>query len=84
MKIEIFGPGCVRCKETEKNVRHALLSLGVEAEVVKVQDVKEFAKRGVMFTPGLAIEGEVKCAGRIPSSAEITTWITTNLMKSES
>ncbi len=83
MKIEIFGPGCVRCKETEKNARMAVTSLGIEAEIVKVEDVREFAKRGVMFTPGLAIDGEVKCTGRIPTSAEITTWITTGLLKSE-
>ncbi len=83
MKIEIFGPGCVRCKETEKNAQMALKSLGMEAEIVKVQDVKEFAKRGVMFTPGLAIDGEVKCTGKIPSSAEITSWITTKLAKQQ-
>ena len=81
MKIEIFGPGCVRCKESEKNARQAVTSLGIEAEIVKVEDVREFAKRGVMFTPGLAIDGEVKCTGRIPSSAEIITWITTKLAK---
>ena len=84
MKIEIFGPGCVRCKEVEKNARHAAMSLGMDVEIIKVEDVREFAKRGVMFTPGLAIDGEVKCTGRIPSSAEITSWITTSLMKSES
>ncbi|OGC77416.1 MAG: hypothetical protein A2Z27_02045 [candidate division Zixibacteria bacterium RBG_16_50_21] len=83
MKIEIFGPGCVRCKETEKNAQLALKSLGLEAEIVKVQDVKAFAKRGVMFTPGLAIDGELKCAGRIPSLAEITTWITTRLTETK-
>jgi len=62
----------------------AISNLGIEAEIVKIEDVREFAKRGVMFTPGLAIDGEVKCTGRIPSSAEITSWITTSLMKSQS
>jgi small redox-active disulfide protein 2 len=83
MKIEIFGPGCVRCKEVEKNARLAVANLGLEAEIVKVEDVKEFAKRGVMFTPGIAIDGELKCAGRIPSFAEITTWITTRLTETK-
>lgn len=83
MKIEIFGPGCVRCKETEKNARMAVASLGIAAEIIKVEEIRDFAKRGVMFTPGLAIDGEVKCTGRIPSVAEIVSWITTSLVQPE-
>ncbi len=75
MKIEIFGPGCVRCKETEKNVREALSALGMEAEVIKVEDIRQYAARGVVFTPAVAIDGELKCAGRIPSTAEIEGWL---------
>jgi small redox-active disulfide protein 2 len=71
MKIEVVGPGCARCITTEKNVRQALQQLGINAEVVKVTDVAEFAKKGVMFTPGVIVDGEVKFAGRVPNLEEI-------------
>jgi small redox-active disulfide protein 2 len=71
MKIEVVGPGCGRCITTEKNVREALKQLGISAEVTKVTDVAEFAKKGVMFTPGVIIDGQVKFSGKIPTVDEI-------------
>ncbi len=71
MKIEVVGPGCSRCITTEKNVREALKQLGMNAEVTKVTDVAEFAKKGVMFTPGVIIDGQVKISGKIPIVDEI-------------
>ncbi len=71
MKIEVVGPGCGRCITTEKNVREALKQLGINAEVTKVTDVAEFAKKGVMFTPGVIIDGQVKFSGKIPTVDEI-------------
>lgn len=71
MKIEIVGPGCLRCKETEKNVREAVKQLGIHAEISKVTDVTEFAKKGVMFTPGVIVDGQVKVSGKIPTAEEI-------------
>ncbi len=71
MKIEILGTGCPKCKATEENVRKALVELGLEAEVEHIYDAKEYSKRGVMFTPALAIDGEVKVSGHIPSVEEI-------------
>jgi small redox-active disulfide protein 2 len=71
MKIEVVGPGCSRCITTEKNVREALKQLGISAEVTKVTNVAEFAKKGVMFTPGLIVDGQVKVSGRIPTVDEI-------------
>ncbi|MCX5781300.1 MAG: thioredoxin family protein [Elusimicrobia bacterium] len=71
MKIEIAGPGCIRCKTTEKNVLEAIKELGIAAEVTKVSDIREMAKKGVMMTPAVIIDGVVKVSGKIPSVEEI-------------
>jgi small redox-active disulfide protein 2 len=71
MRIEVIGPGCARCVTTEKNVKEALKQLGIQAEVVKITDIAEFAKKGVMFTPGVIIDGQVKVSGRIPTVDEL-------------
>lgn len=71
MKIEIAGPGCPRCKATEKNVEEAVKELGIDAEVTKLTNVAEFAEKGVMFTPAIIIDGKVRLSGRIPTVDEI-------------
>lgn len=81
MKIEVMGPGCARCHATEQNVRKALAGLGAEAEVAHVYDVKEYAKRGVLLTPAVAIDGNVVIQGRIPEVAEVTSLVATALAR---
>lgn len=71
MKIEIAGPGCPRCISTEKNVKEALNQLGKAAEVEHIFDIVEFAKRGVMFTPAVIIDGKIVTSGRIPTVNEL-------------
>ncbi len=71
MKIEVVGPGCGRCIATEKNVREALKQLGISAEVNKVTNVAEFAHKGIMFTPGVIVDGQVKVSGKIPTVDEL-------------
>jgi small redox-active disulfide protein 2 len=71
MKIEILGPGCPRCQETERRVRNALARSGIDAEVTHIYDLKEIARRKVMFTPAVAIDGEVKISGKVPTETEI-------------
>ncbi len=71
MKIEIVGSGCPRCVATEKNVKEAIEQLGIQAEIVKVTNVAEFAQKGVMFTPGVIIDGKVVVSGKIPTIDEI-------------
>ena len=83
MKIEIFGSDCSRCSETLKKVKEALGYLSLKAEVIKVEDVKEITQRGVLMTPAIAINGEIKSAGRIPEIRELHNWITTAAMKEE-
>lgn len=75
MKIEILGIGCAKCKQLEENVRKALGPNGKGVEIVKVTDVDQILEHDVMATPALVINGEVKCAGRIPDVAEISGWI---------
>ncbi len=75
MEIKILGPGCPRCGEVEKRVRNALAELGVAADVEKVTDIKTMMSYGILATPGLVINGEVQCAGRIPRPEEIRAWI---------
>lgn len=71
MKIEILGSGCPRCHETEKRVINVLAKHNIKAEVVHVYDLKEIAKRRVMFTPAVVVDGEVKISGKVPTEAEI-------------
>ena len=75
MKIEVLGTGCPKCQATVRNAEQAVKELGVQAEVVKVEDLSEIAARGVMVTPALAIDGEIKCSGRIPTVEEIKNWL---------
>lgn len=70
-KIEIFGSGCRKCKRLEKEVRTAVNELGMQAEIEKVEDLEEITARGVMMTPALAIDGEIKSSGKLLSSREI-------------
>ncbi|HEC82673.1 MAG TPA: thioredoxin family protein [Thermoplasmatales archaeon] len=71
MKIEVLGTGCPKCKKTYENAEKAIKELGIEAELVKVYDSIEIAKRGIFETPALAIDSEVKITGRTPSKEEI-------------
>ncbi len=75
MKIEILGPGCMRCVTTERNVRQALDALRLSAEIVHVFDQEEFVKRGIKFTPAVVIEGMTMSSGRIPEVDEIRRWL---------
>ncbi len=75
MKIEIFGPGCYRCQEVEKTVKSALSELNISADVEKVNDMAKIVEAGIIETPGLRIDGKVKCFGRIPKIEEVKKWI---------
>ena len=75
MEIKILGPGCPRCGEVEKRVINALAELKVAAYVEKVTDIKTMMSYGILATPGLVINGKIKCAGRIPRPEEIKAWV---------
>jgi small redox-active disulfide protein 2 len=75
VKIEVLGSGCANCQKLEQHAREAVAMAGIEAEILKVTDYAEIAARGVMNTPGLVIDGEVKSAGRIPAAGDIAEWL---------
>ena len=75
MKIEVLGMGCPKCKKLYENAQAAVKELNVQAEVVKVEDIQKITDYGIMTTPAIAIDGEVKAAGRIPAPDEIKKWI---------
>jgi small redox-active disulfide protein 2 len=75
MEIKVLGPGCLKCQQTEKNVKEAVQESVVDATVVKVTDLMEIAKYGVFGTPAVVVDGEVKSVGKIPDKEEVKTWI---------
>ncbi len=77
MKIEVLGTGCPKCKQTLANAEKAIKLTGVNAEIIKVDKINDIMNYGVMITPALAINGEVKIAGKIPSTEQIVEWIKT-------
>ena len=70
-KLQILGTGCSKCKKLADNTETAAKELGIEYELEKVTDINEIMKFGVMMTPGLAVDGEVKVAGKVPNAEEI-------------
>lgn len=75
IKIEIFGPGCRRCAVTTAAVEQAVRALGLPATVEHISDPREMARRRVLFTPTVQVNGEVRCSGRVPTVAEVTDWL---------
>jgi small redox-active disulfide protein 2 len=71
MKIEILGTGCAKCEKLAAAAEAAAKNLGIDYELIKVKELAEIMKRGVMLTPALAIDGEVKIAGRVAGEDEI-------------
>ena len=81
MQIKVLGPGCQRCQKLYEETAKALQQVGLAADLAKVESMDEILTYRILATPGLVIDGEVKSAGRIPSQAELTTWITTAALK---
>jgi len=71
MNIEVLGTGCSNCKALEANTAQALRALGIDQPIGKVTDYGEIVSYGVMSTPALAIDGDVKVVGRVPSVDEL-------------
>lgn len=71
MEIKILGSGCPNCKMLEKNAKEAINELGIEANITKVEDFKDIMKYGVMSTPALVVDEEVKIMGKVATKEEI-------------
>jgi len=74
-KIQILGTGCPKCKKLAENAEAAAKELGIEYEIEKVTDISEIMKAGVVMTPALVIDGEVKAVGKVSASDEIKTML---------
>lgn len=70
-KIVVLGPGCSRCERLATTTRQAAEELGIEYELEKITDIKRLIEFGVMMTPGLVVDGEVKVQGTVPPVDEI-------------
>ncbi len=77
VSIKVLGSGCPNCRKLEALAREVVGELRSDASVEHVHDFQKIASYGVMATPGLVVDEVVKSAGRIPSKAEVTSWLTT-------
>ena len=74
-KVQVLGTGCPKCQQTAANAKEAAQAAGVQIELEKVEKPADIAKFGVMFTPALAVDGDVKVSGRVPDVEEIKAWL---------
>lgn len=70
-KIEILGPGCAKCQQLLEETERAVADLGIECELTKVTDIMKITEYGVMMTPALVVDGQVKVYGKVPSQEEL-------------
>jgi small redox-active disulfide protein 2 len=75
MKVEVLGVGCAKCHKLEELIQSIVKKHGIDAEVLKVEDIKVFSRYGVFMTPALVVDGEVKVAGKVPKESEILKWL---------
>ena len=83
MKIKVLGPGCARCQQLERTTKEVVKELGIDAEVEEVKDIKKIMEYPILTAPGLVIDEKLVCSGRVPTKAEVTTFITTALDKQD-
>lgn len=83
MKIKILGPGCARCHQLEQTTKDVVKELGIDASIEEVRDIKKIMAYPILTTPGLVVNEELVCSGRIPAKAEVTQFIVNALGKEE-
>jgi small redox-active disulfide protein 2 len=71
MKIQILGTGCPKCNKLYQNAKAAVEAAGIEADIEKITNLNDIMAFGVMVTPALAIDGQIKSSGKVPSADEI-------------
>jgi small redox-active disulfide protein 2 len=82
--VKVLGSGCANCRKLEELAHTAVAGLGAEAQIEHVTDIADIMSYNVLSTPGLVVNEKLVSSGRLPSVAEITTWLTDALMASES
>ena len=75
MEIKILGPGCPKCNQTADAIKEALAETGVSASMEKITDMLKIAQHGVLGTPAVVIDGEIKSFGKVPKKDEILKWL---------
>jgi small redox-active disulfide protein 2 len=75
LTIKVLGSGCANCKRLEQLANKAVMEMGMQAEVVKVTDYNDIMQYPILSTPGLVINERLVCSGRIPTQAEVITWL---------
>ncbi|GAB2877266.1 thioredoxin family protein [Uliginosibacterium flavum] len=75
MKVTVYGPGCARCQKTAEVVQQTLEARGIPVELEKVTDYAAMAVAGVMSTPGVALDGKLVSTGKLPTVAEVESWL---------
>jgi small redox-active disulfide protein 2 len=75
LTIKVLGSGCANCKKLEALTRQTIDQMGIQADVIKVTEYPDIMAYNIMSTPGLVVNEKVVSTGRIPSTAEITTWL---------
>lgn len=79
LTIKVLGSGCANCKKVEEIAKKVVANLGLDVEVIKVTEYEDMMQYNIMSTPGLVINEKLVSAGKIPSEAQVTTWITNAL-----
>lgn len=75
MEIKILGPGCAKCEKTAKLVQEVVAETGAQARVVKITDMMQIAGSGVVSTPAVMVDGDIKSTGKVPKKDEIAGWL---------
>jgi small redox-active disulfide protein 2 len=75
MKIQILGPGCANCQKLEENAQKAIAQLKIKAQIEHITDINQMVIMGMMFGPGLAIDGQLVCQGKVAEVEEIKKWL---------
>ena len=76
LTVKVLGSGCATCKRVEEIVRQAIAKMGLQAEVIKVTDYADMMQYNIMSTLGLVVNEKLVSAGKIPTEAQVTTWLT--------
>ena len=81
MIIKILGTGCAKCTQLEKTAKEAVNELGIDAKIEEVKDIAKILEYPILTTPGLVIDEEVVCSGKIPSKDEVKKYINEAMKK---
>ena len=81
MKIKILGSGCARCHQIEQTAREVVKELAIDASIEEVKDIKKIMSYPILATPGLVLNEELVCSGRVPTKTEVVTFIINALEK---